>query len=75
MKKVKVDIRDKVAGAMEWPSIKETADDWDLPERTVRSIVERGRVESIHLDRIRINPDSFAEYIESQYQPGHMARH
>jgi hypothetical protein len=61
-------IKRRIAEAAEWPSIRETADDWELPERYVRGLVERGLVRSVHIDRIRIDPDSFEAYMEEMLE-------
>ena len=55
--------------AAKWPSIWDIADQYDLTERYVRSVIERRAVECIRLDLIRINPDSWAEYMARVHRP------
>lgn len=63
------DIQEHIRVAAKWPTIADIALDWDLPERYVRGLVERRAVECIRLDFIRINPDSWAEYMARVHRP------
>jgi hypothetical protein len=65
--KVKATTRDLILEAAEWPSQRDLARDYGVPERFVCSLVNRGLVESIRLNTIRVNPASFEAYIESTH--------
>lgn len=56
--------------AARWPTIREIAETWDLPERFVRSCVERQKVSAIRLDFLRIDPASWEEFMRTAYRPG-----
>lgn len=53
-----------------WPSVPEAADDYNIPLRRLRRLVNDGVVESISLGKTRVNPDSVERWLESRYQPG-----
>lgn len=68
--KTEADTQHFIREASTWPTIRETAEAWNVPERYVRSMVERRRVAAVRLDFIRINPESWAEYMRAVYRPG-----
>jgi len=59
-----------VREAITWPTVREVAEEWNVPEQYVRSMIERRRVGAIRLDRIRIDPESWANYMSTVYRPG-----
>lgn len=58
-----------ICRAAQWPTIRDLADEYGLPERFVRSAVERRKVEAIKLDVLRINPESWAQFLERSFRP------
>lgn len=64
------DLKTILREALDWPGIATIADEYSLPERTVRSMVASGHVEAVRSDIIRINPESFAEYMATRYYGG-----
>jgi hypothetical protein len=65
--KTKNATRDLIREAANWPGMQQLARDYGVPVRYVRTLVDRGRVESIRLSIIRVNPASFEAYIESTH--------
>lgn len=59
-----------VREAMTWPTVREIADEWNLSERYVRSMIERRKISVIRLDYVRIDPKSWANYMAGVYRPG-----
>lgn len=53
--------------ATTWPDQRQLAADHSVSERWVRSLVDRGLVETVRLNTIRINPASFLAYVESTH--------
>lgn len=66
---IDTDTQDFIRTAAEWPTIREIADEWNVPERYVRSVVERRRVNAVRLDFVRIDPESWAGYMATVYRP------
>jgi hypothetical protein len=64
---VEVTTRDLIREAVDWPNKKEIAEEYGIPERYIRTLVDRGLVESIRLNTIRVNPASLEAYIESTH--------
>lgn len=62
--------KDKIREAAEWPTIREIADQYGVPERFVRTLWEARLVEAVKLNLIRVNPKSLEKYIDSEYTPG-----
>jgi len=56
--------------AMTWPTIREIAEECNLSERFVRSMIERRKISVIRLDYVRIDPKSWAEHMATAYRPG-----
>ncbi|PWJ51824.1 hypothetical protein SAMN06264364_120103 [Quadrisphaera granulorum] len=56
-----------IRDASQWPSMQELADRYGLPFRLVRGAVERRCVESILLDKIRVNESSWRAFLASRY--------
>ena len=63
----KAGTRDLISEATTWPDQRQLADDYNVSQRWVRALVDRGLVETVRLNTIRINPASFETYIESTH--------
>jgi hypothetical protein len=63
-------VRDLVREAMAWPSMAELAEDYGVPPRFVRSLIDRGLVETVRLNVLRVNPASFEAFVRSGHTPG-----
>jgi hypothetical protein len=68
--KTKKPMRDVARRAAEWPTIQQAADDYATTYRVLRQAVERGEIEAIRLNRIRVNPSSIEAWIADRYMPG-----
>jgi len=64
------DTRAFVREAMTWPTVREIANEWEVPERYVRSTIERRKVSAVRLDFVRVNPASWEEFMRTAYRPG-----
>ena len=58
-----------VRDAATWPSMRDLATRYGVSPRFVRGVVERGCVESVHLDRIRVNESDWIEFLRSRHTP------
>lgn len=61
------DYKELIRQAKTWPSIAELAADYDVPERWVRLLVQRGKVEAVKIDVIRINPESWEAFLATRH--------
>lgn len=55
--------------AMTWPSLTDVRRRYGVTEDFVRGTLAAGLVECIRLDRMRINPESWEEFLASRYSP------
>jgi hypothetical protein len=58
--------KERIQQAAEWPSARELAAEYGVTHRYVRWLCETGQVETVRLNVLRINPESFEALIESQ---------
>jgi excisionase family DNA binding protein len=59
----------RIREAAEWPSARELAEQYNVSHRYIRQLIERGQLETVRLNVIRVNPASFEAYIEAQNEP------
>lgn len=52
-----------------WPDIPATAALWGTTPRYIKRLVYAGKIESVLLDRVRVNPESMAAFFESRRRP------
>lgn len=55
--------------AMSWPSLAEIRSRYGVTEDFLRGTIAAGLVECIRLDRMRINPESWEDFLASRYSP------
>lgn len=65
-----VDMKRLVRESRDWPNPKTIALEYGLPERYVRNVIERGYVETVRMDCVRINPVSWEAFIASRHSAG-----
>ena len=68
--KTEANARRVIREAATWPNIRDIAEQYGLPERFVRGAVERRKVTAVRLDMIRINPDSWVDFMRESYREG-----
>lgn len=56
-----------VREAANWPTPRELAEQYDVPEWWVRRYIERGEVEAIKLAVIRVNPTSWTAFLAARH--------
>ena len=66
----KRNLREITRQAQDWPTCRNIAEDYGVNERFVRAVMERGELETIKLDLIRVNPDSWEAWLSERYTPG-----
>lgn len=59
-----------IRSAAGWPTVRQIAEEWNVPERFVRSTIERRKVSAIRLDFVRVNPRSWEQFMKATYRPG-----
>lgn len=60
----------RIREMQDWPSMNDLAEQYGVSRRFVRGVVERGCVESIYLDRIRVNEQDWIAFLRSRHTPG-----
>jgi Helix-turn-helix domain len=59
-------VKARIREAAEWPSARELAEEYGVSHRFVRWLIERGQLEVVRLNVIRVNPESFEAYVTMQ---------
>ena len=58
-----------IRAATRWLTVREICDRYDLPEKFVRSAIERRRVTVIKLDLLRVDPESWEQFLLEGFRP------
>ena len=58
-----------VRAAATWPTIREVADEYGVPWRWVKSLAERRKLRTYVLDKVRIDPEDWEDFLARRYRP------